>query len=127
MGVFAGGRGLRAGGEWTWSRIRGQAADERGFMIRQDCILFMFSRACLTKQEGEEEKTEEHNYCSKFAFCKHTQSLFYVISLLTVPSLHISSICFVFLNFLAPFGNYKCCKRKISGLSSMDEARQSKI
>lgn len=68
----------RAGGERTWSRAGGQGADERGFTIRQDCILFIFSRTRPTRRGtdrerqrgserggGREEEMEKHNECKE--------------------------------------------------------------
>lgn len=66
-GVWIGDGVERAVGERTWSRAWGQRADERGFTIRQECILFIFSRTRLTRQgtdrqtareRGEEEEGE---------------------------------------------------------------------
>lgn len=50
------------------AEVQGQRADERGFTIRQDCILFIFSRACLSAQ-GSGTRTETMN-AGGFVFCE---------------------------------------------------------
>lgn len=68
----------RAGGERTWSRAGGQGADERGFMVRHECILFIFSRTLPTRRgtdieaNREEEKREKIN-AKGFVFHEHTE------------------------------------------------------
>lgn len=68
----------RAGGERTWSRAGGQGADERGFTIRQDCILFIFSRTRPTRRGTDrptEKKRRRRNTinASRFVFCEHAK------------------------------------------------------
>ena len=56
--VWAGVGVARAGGERTWSRAWSQGADERGFTIRHDCILFIFSPTLPTRR-GTDRQTEK--------------------------------------------------------------------
>lgn len=49
----------RAGEERTWSRAGGQGADERGFMVRHECILFIFSRTLPTRLGTDIEANRE--------------------------------------------------------------------
>lgn len=56
---WAGVRVARAGGERTWSRAEGQSADERGFTIRHDCILFIFSRTFPTRRRTDRQRHRE--------------------------------------------------------------------
>lgn len=53
--------GVGARGERTWSRAGGQGAVERGFMIRHESILFIFSTTLPTRRgtDGERERAEE--------------------------------------------------------------------
>lgn len=46
---------MRAGGERTWSRAGGQAADEWGFVIRHECILFIFFKTRPTRRGTDTE------------------------------------------------------------------------
>lgn len=55
--VWAGVGVARAGGERTWSRAWSQGADERGFTIRHDCILFIFSPTLPTRR-GTDRQTD---------------------------------------------------------------------
>lgn len=50
---------VRAAGERTWSRAGGQGADEWGFVIRHECILFIFFKTLPTRRGTDtEEETQ---------------------------------------------------------------------
>ncbi len=91
----------KAGGERTWSRAGGQRANKRGFTIRYDCILFIFSRTLPTNEETdrqtetqadrEEEKKEGwRNTIKSSRFVFREDAEVNVIPSLSFPSLFLS-------------------------------------